>query len=155
MKKGYRGSQSDKLSDALRAEDELGKVVRAHIHIEQQLNMLLRLLVKEPKYLVGAGLTYAKKVDLAAALGMDLQLYSPLKRLGKIRNDFSHEPDHSLTEKDVDTFYDCLSDEMKSEMKELVPDFSEMPVDFKFAMICLRLHSQLSSLVFREPWSKS
>ena len=38
---------------ALFGEDELGVVVRAHIHIEAKLRELLELVVADPKYLEG------------------------------------------------------------------------------------------------------
>ena len=55
---------------ALFGEDELGVVVRAHIHIEAKLLELLELMVADPKHLERMDLDFGQRVNLAVALGL-------------------------------------------------------------------------------------
>lgn len=76
-------------------EDELGAVVRAHLHIEASLNKILEEITEKPDLL--PRLRFEQKIKLAAALGLREDLILPLKILGDIRNKFSHRLDAKLT----------------------------------------------------------
>jgi hypothetical protein len=98
---------SDPLLQALFGEDELGVVIRAHIHIEARLNEVLDLLVPYPDQL--PRLRYEQRARLACALGLKEDIFPPLKALGDIRNRFGHKLDTSLTAAMVDELYDAFS----------------------------------------------
>ncbi len=85
------------------AEDELGMVVRAHIHIEASIIDFLRQVVPIPKLL--PRLAYEAKLRLACALGLDQDYFEALKVLGDIRNGFGHNIEARLTEQAVNDLY--------------------------------------------------
>lgn len=98
--------------DLLR-EDEVGVVVRAHIHIEQHLNLCIDELVPYPDALRPMELDYFQRVHLLVALGLKEELKGPLLALGKLRNDFAHRLDAVLTEGRVNNFYQTFSGDDK------------------------------------------
>ena len=103
----------DQFFDSLRGEDELGAVVRAHIHIEARLNQVVEALTPHPKHL--PNLRYEQRLRLAVALGLNDQILAPLKILGDIRNEFGHRLDTKLTQGMVDKLF-----------KSFAPDDSEV-----------------------------
>jgi hypothetical protein len=94
---------------ALRGEDELGVVVRAHIHIEAGVNALLDVAVPHPPLL--PRLRYEQRLRLACALGLAERCFKPLKILGDIRNQFGHKLDTKLTDGMVTELYEALSEQ--------------------------------------------
>ena len=94
---------------ALMGEDELGVVVRAHIHIEAVLLQLLDRMVADPAPLKKMDLDYAHRVNLALALGLKPQYGPPLLALGSLRNAFAHRPDTKLSKDRVDNLYKSLA----------------------------------------------
>lgn len=94
--------------DALRGEDALGAVVRAHIHIEARLQRVLEALTPHPKHL--PSLRYEQQVKLAVALGLDERILTALTKLGNIRNSFAHRLDVTLTDATVDDLFASLSE---------------------------------------------
>ena len=94
---------------ALQNDDELGMVVRSHIHVEGRLNEFLDLAVPEPKRLRELKLRYGQRVQLACALGLDRDLETPLNVLGNIRNAFSHKLDTHLTTEMVNELYVAMT----------------------------------------------
>ncbi len=99
----------DSLIKALMGEDELGAVVRSHIIIENLILRLLALLIPYQEYLEKLRLGYRQKVDLVLAMGLKAQYGPPLKQFGKIRNDFAHKPDTTLTNKHVNDLYGAMN----------------------------------------------
>ncbi len=98
----------------LDAEDELGAVIRAHIHIESCLNALLDGWMVSPTHLAKMQLEYAQKVDLAVALGLKEQYSAPLRALGTLRNAFAHRPGIALTKDRADSIYKALHQDDKN-----------------------------------------
>lgn len=96
------------LYDSLLGEDELGLVVRAHIHVEARLNKLLDAFTLRPALL--PRLRYEQRVNLAAALGLAERAVPPLKKIGDIRNLFGHKVDTSLTAGIIDDFFQTFSE---------------------------------------------
>jgi len=103
----------DKLIAALQGEDELGVVVRAHIHIEYHLVELVELFFQYPEYLKKMELEFHQKVDLALACGLKIQFAPPLKVLGNLRNDFAHKLNSYLGKQEVNNLYQSFSGEDK------------------------------------------
>ncbi len=91
---------------ALLGEDELGVVVRAHIHIEAGINAFLDIAVPHPSLL--PRLRYEQRVRLACALGLHERWFEPLKLLGDIRNRFGHRLDTILTDAMVSDICNAL-----------------------------------------------
>lgn len=102
--------------DALRAEDPLGAVVRAHIHIEARLNLVIEALTLHPKYL--PNLRFEQRAKLAVALGLHERILPALLELGHMRNAFSHRLDVTLTETMVDKLFASFSPEDKDTIVE-------------------------------------
>ncbi len=94
---------------SLRGEDQLGAVVRAHIHIEARLNQVLEALTPHPKHL--PNLRYEQRLRLAVALGLNESILAPLKILGDIRNAFGHRLDVKLTSEMVDRLFNAITPE--------------------------------------------
>jgi hypothetical protein len=98
----------DEFMQSLQAEDELGLVVRAHIHIESKLIELLSLLA-DTKALERMELDYFQRVHLAVALGLREEHSKGLLALGTLRNAFAHRLGSSLTEARIRNLYAALS----------------------------------------------
>ncbi len=94
---------------ALLGDDELGLVIRAHIHIESGINELLDVAVPHPKQL--PHLRYEQKLKLACALGLQERLFKPLNILGHIRNAFGHNLNTSISEVNVNDLYGALAEQ--------------------------------------------
>jgi len=87
----------DAFLEALQGEDELGMVIRAHIHIECHLNELLDMVIPYQKYLKAMQLDYAGKVNLAGATGLRPDIVRPLLALGGLRNEMAHKLGTKIT----------------------------------------------------------
>lgn len=147
---GEWSEQDRAFQEALGAEDELGLVVRAHIHIESLLNQLIEVVVVDSKALGRMQLDYSQRVHLAQALGMDSDLAKPLQALGKLRNDFAHKLDMKLKVDRVDAFYETfpasikkiLHDSLEVSLRKLLRrqvSFKQSPPDSKFIMLVMPL----------------
>jgi hypothetical protein len=94
--------------DALTGEDELGVVVRGHIHIEAGLNDFISAMIPFPDRLP-SGMRYQQKVDLACALGLRAEHAPALKMLGEMRNSFAHKLNVGLSKESLAKLYRTLS----------------------------------------------
>jgi hypothetical protein len=97
------------LSVELANEDDLGAIVRAHIRIENLLFRYISALTPRSRHLKEARLDYYKKTSLALAMGLREDLKGPLRSLGSVRNDFAHEPNAGLHEKQLTDFVSSFS----------------------------------------------
>jgi hypothetical protein len=136
--------------EALLSEDELGVVVRAHIHIEARLNELVENLVLRPALL--PRLRYEQRARLACALGLVEEIFQPLKILGDIRNQFSHKLDTKLTPAMVQALHDAIPDrnrglgayaKTRAKHPEMPADPASLPPKEKFIMCALMLQGVL------------
>lgn len=93
-----------RFNKALLAEDELGAVIRAHIYIENELIAFIR--ARSPSSDDGKDhrVSYHKRVNLAASLGLHESFGPSLSFIGKLRNRFAHQLDAVITEQDADDF---------------------------------------------------
>jgi hypothetical protein len=113
---------------SLRGEDQLGAVVRAHIHIEARLNQLLEALTPHPKHL--PNLRDEQRLRLAVALGLNENILAPLKILGDIRNTFGHRLDVTLTSEMVDRLFNAFTPEdQKIILKAFADTHSQLGAD--------------------------
>jgi hypothetical protein len=97
-----RRKRIEALAEVLRAEDDLGKIVRAHIHIEHELREVIFLVAPNPMQLKSFDkMEYADKVQLALVLGLNAELKPALNATGNLRNNFSHRLDMKIGEEEV------------------------------------------------------
>jgi hypothetical protein len=99
----------DAFIKALMGEDELGVVLRTHIHIEAWINELLGRMGLDMARLDKAQLEYHQRVHLAIALGLKHEHCAPLLAIGTIRNAFAHNLGAALTKERVNNLHNSLS----------------------------------------------
>ncbi|WP_104040651.1 hypothetical protein [Vibrio hyugaensis] len=99
--------------NALHHEDDLGAVIRVHLHLETYVNKIIDLLVYSPEDLKPIGLDYFGKVHLIIALGADPQSLKVLLALGRMRNKFAHDLNYKLDRSNVKNLYETLSSDLK------------------------------------------
>jgi hypothetical protein len=140
-------------------EDELGVVVRAHIHVEAKLQELLELLVVDTKYFERMRLPFGQRVNLAVALGLQAEHAPALSALGTLRNAFAHHLDTKLSDERVNKLYDTLSPgdrevvqaayeqtKIRMSMPE-VPQFESLGPKSRFILISVALRGLLSAAI--------
>ena len=108
----------DAFLKALQGEDELGMVIRAHIHIEHHLNELLNTVIPYPGYLKAMQLDYAGKVNLAGATGLRPDIVRPLLALGNLRNQMAHRLGTKITKSRERNFYKTFGGDGKRNIKQ-------------------------------------
>ena len=108
----------DAFLKALQGEDELGMVIRAHIHIEHHLNEFLDMVIPYQKYLKAMQLDYAGKVNLAGAMGLRPDIVSPLLALGNLRNEMAHRLGTKITKSRERNFYKTFGSDGKRNIQQ-------------------------------------
>jgi hypothetical protein len=92
----------DALVKVLVKEDDLGRVIRAHIYIEHELQDFIFFAAPHPDHLKPfEGLEFSDKVQLALLLGLNPDLRSALNTVGNLRNKFAHALDMKVREAEV------------------------------------------------------
>lgn len=141
----------------LTAEDELGVVLRAQIHIEAGVNDLLNSLVPRPDDL--PRLQFEGRVRLACSLGLSRKYLEPLKSLGDLRNRFAHRLDARLDDQIVNSLYSKLSKGDQScvleayratanpQAPETPPNFEKLPPKDRFVLIAVVLKGMITVAV--------
>ena len=131
--------------------DELGAILRAHLHIEYSLSEFIRYRLQSPSQL-SSQMFFVPRLELACALGLPEGYAPALKKFNKIRNTFGHNLDASLSEKDVNDLFNTLpsalqtlSQEALNVMQETAtkggfsPIFKENSVRNRFSLIVITL----------------
>jgi hypothetical protein len=96
-----RRRRLESLTAALRNDDDLGKVVRAHIHIEHELQDLIFFAAPKPNQLKSFDkMEFSGKVHLALVLGLNADL-KPALTTGTLRNKFAHRLDTRIGEEEA------------------------------------------------------
>ena len=101
----------------MQREDDVGLVLRGHLHIEHQLIELLSETLHFPDRCDWSFVNYRAKVELAHAAGLPADIKSLLERIGSIRNDFAHQLDSSISPKLSLDLYNSLSDRIRLGLK--------------------------------------
>jgi hypothetical protein len=148
----------DALAAVLAKEDELGVVVRAHIHIEHELHDIVYFAAPNPDHLkIMDTLEFSKKVSLALVLGLNADLKPALNAAGNLRNKFAHRLDMKLEEEDVKALISTLTPSAKQRfqvvLKNALAVAAGQPKPSAEAMSYFRTRSQLMSFfmqLFRE-----
>jgi hypothetical protein len=103
---------------ALDGEDDLGMVIRAHIHVEHELREFIVAVAAQPAELKLSEYDYASTLKLALALGLKPSLKAGLTSLGTLRNKFAHRLEMKLTEQEASQMYATLSSEYKADARK-------------------------------------
>jgi len=117
------------LTTVLIGEDDLGKVVRAHIYIEHELQDLIFFAAPNPDQLERFdNMEFSEKVRLALILGLDSNLKAGLTAVGNLRNKFSHRLDMKLGEEEANSLVASLPSPVRRKFQTLLKDaLSELP----------------------------
>ena len=148
------GSTLDDFISVLNGEDELGAVIRAHIHFEALLLEMLGLLVKDEGALRKLNLEFSQSVDLAIALGLGSEHAKGLRAFGKLRNEFAHDLNSKLSDNRINNLYESLSTTDKevvqcayartnSQLGFNPPSFKNLTPKEKFVLVAVALRSML------------
>lgn len=131
------------------AEDELGVVVRAHIHLEASLNEFVETLIPYPERL--PRLLFEARLRLACALGLRDDYFEALKFFGDLRNRFAHKLDAKLDDATLNDLHSKLpadgreltlqayerTNEQRGETSR--PDFKALAAKDRFVLIAVVL----------------
>jgi len=101
----------------LQREDDVGLVLRGHLHVEHQLIELASMRLPFAARCDWGKISYRAKVELAYGCGLPEDLKGLLIRLGVMRNGFAHASDASLSKQSVLAFYNALSDRLRDGLK--------------------------------------
>jgi hypothetical protein len=111
------------LSIVLAKDDDLGKVVRAHIYVENELIDFMFFAAHCPdqqtKLLKKKLWDYDDKVSLALMLGLNSELSKPLNAAGGLRNAFAHNLDMKIGEEQAKDLSKTLSPQAKQKCDAL------------------------------------
>jgi hypothetical protein len=115
------------LAKVLRNEDDLGKIVRAHIHIEHELQEFIFFAAPNPTQLKNS-MEYSERVQLALVLGLNAELKPALTAAGTLRNNFSHRLDMKIGEEEAKNLIATVRPAAKQRFQTLLKEsFSALP----------------------------
>ena len=144
-------------------EDELGAVIRGHLHVEYCLNKLLKRQIPFFDGLEKLNLVYEVKIVLAIAMGLNSQYEKPLKGIGLIRNKYAHRPEFKISESDTRNWHKTFSTEDKNIIqgayqstnkdldREHIPFSKHKPID-QFILLAVTIRQVL--IAARKQWGK-
>jgi hypothetical protein len=98
-------------------DDDVGLVIKAHLHIEHQLMEFIELHMPFKERCDWQRISFAGKVELALAFGLREELRKPLALVGKLRNDFAHNLNARLEEFDSLAMFNGLPPLLQKEIK--------------------------------------
>ena len=151
---------SEFLAD-LQRQDEIGAVIRGHIHVETKVNELIEKLLPFPDDKSLRNLDYASRVNLVTMLGLPPRFKPPLQVIGKLRNDFAHRPSRQLTKSDANNYYKSFASEERKMINDMynttkhqigkTPSdrFTQLNPKDQFILCTINLHSALLVSVSR------
>lgn len=93
----------------LRREDDLGLVIRGHLHIEHQLISLASGVLPFASRIDWNEVPFKTKLEIASACGLPDDRRELIRRLNVLRNDFAHRLSASVQKKTVVDIYNSLS----------------------------------------------
>jgi hypothetical protein len=111
------------LATVLCAEDDLGKIVRAHIHIEHELQDFIYFAAPNPTQLKPfKNMEFSEKVQLALMLGLNPELKPALNATGTLRNNFSHRLEMKLGKEEAKNLVATLTPSARQRCQTLLRD---------------------------------
>jgi hypothetical protein len=102
----------------LTREDDLGLVVKAHLHIEHQLADFIQTAMSSPDKCDWTRVGFAAKLEIALGLGLPEHMRKPLEAVGKLRNAFAHNLRYSQAQVDAAALYNGLPALLHAGVKE-------------------------------------
>ena len=137
--KGFR-----KFLDDTRGENQLEVVIRGHLYVESELDNLLKLKLKEPRFLFENSFMFNSKLKTALALGLIKgEEKSAYSKLNKLRNDFAHNLNYELTEKDFNDIFSGLSSGRREEYDIITANDTlsdDLLIKFRILISVLLMH---------------
>jgi hypothetical protein len=150
------------LGTVLSKDDDLGKVVRAHIYVEHELQDCIYFAAPSSDHLrLLKDLDYFGMVGLALVLGLNADLKPALKAAGGLRNKFAHRLDMKIGEEESKSLFATLTPQAKQKCQALLrsavsdlPSPSLLPTEgqayFRAQMQVLAFFIQLLDMVAEE-----
>lgn len=157
----------DQFYDAINSQDDLGLVIRAHIHIEHWTEQFLEAALPQyEKYSKDLNADYETKVLLACIAGLHADLKAPLSAFGKLRNRFAHRPNYKLSATDAENIYSALSSHHKQQLQQAYQEladaskrevkvYSKLDAEAKLSLLAMLLRSMLKTACAQVRGSKS
>lgn len=106
-----------KFSEALASEDDLGMILRGHLHIEHQLKEFISLFLPFNQKCDWGKIGYIGRVEIALSCGLPEDMRKPLEKINSIRNCFAHELNTVIQKQTVMDIYNCLSERHQNVVK--------------------------------------
>jgi hypothetical protein len=117
------------LGTALESEDDLGKAVRGHIHIEHELQQIIFFAAPNPDQLKSfERQEFSEKVRLALVLGLKSDLAPALNAAGNLRNKFAHRPDMKLSKEVAKNLIATLPPTLKGRFEAILSNALASPL---------------------------
>jgi hypothetical protein len=140
----------ERFNEDLLGEDDLGTVIRGHIHFEASILLYLKEVINAPKHL--DNLSFSQRVNLATELGVISKDHKkPLLEMARIRNVFAHNLDAQLTENMCSDLYNSFTlndkpaiDKALATLEEMVSEtrgFKTLSIQQRFFMLIVCLKS--------------
>ena len=106
----------------LTREDDVGLVLRGHLHIEHQLMEIARVVLPYGDRCNWGAFSYRTKVELAYACGLPDDVRQTLLKLGTLRNDFAHKLGASITQQSALDLYNSLANKHQTILRDSYKD---------------------------------
>ncbi len=103
--------------DDLMREDDVGLILRGHLHAEHQLVELLTAVLPMGDRCDWSKISFFAKVESAYGCGLPLDVKDLLAKIGTLRNNFAHRLDAEITKKEVLALYNGLSARHRNVLK--------------------------------------
>ena len=110
-------SESSLYNDLAR-QDDVGLVLRGHLHIERELVHLVSAFLPFHARCDWSKLSYRAKVELAHACGLPLDVKNLLEKVGTLRNDFAHKLSAFISKESALDLYNSLSPRHRAGLKD-------------------------------------
>ena len=104
--------------DDLQREDDLGLVIRGHLHIEHQLIEVASACLPYASRIDWNEISFRAKLEIAYACGLPKDRRQLILRLNGLRNEFAHQLSASIQKTEVVDIYNSLSDTIRSTLKD-------------------------------------
>lgn len=102
----------------LENEDDLGMVIRGHIHLEHELREFILAASPQPTEAKLSEYDYVGMLGLAMTLGLDPPLEAGLLAVGRLRNKFAHQLDIKLTGDEAKKIYETLLPSIRADAEQ-------------------------------------
>lgn len=95
-------------------EDDVGMVLRGHLHIELQLKEFISLFLPFVERCDWKKINYRQKIEFALSCGLPEDMRTPLEKIGGLRNAFAHQLNADIQKKTGIDIYNSVSTRHKN-----------------------------------------